>query len=337
MSTSGGGSGGSGTQRYEWNDSLRPHWVNAIEQANDMRVNQPYRRYEAERIAPINQDQASAMNNLRHVGMYGTPTSGQATEQIANTLGGNYLTGPGRNPYADANNPWRDWSADIQRNQYSGESPQFRQMVGNSLEDITNAYNQGTAADTTRMFNLSGAFGGSAHQKALANNQGALAKQLSNTTTGLYNDQFQRSAGLEESYLGRDAQNQWLDRQFGSQADENAINRGYNAFEAERGRQQGAVGNSYQDQNAMMQRYQGLMGVGDIQRGYNQDRINLDYQDWQEAQNHPARMLDYFTGILSRAQGGVAPNVTTTQNGFSASPFSQVLGAGLAGYGLLGG
>jgi hypothetical protein len=45
-------------------------------------------------------------------------------------------------------------------------------------------------------------------------------------------------------------------------------------------------------------------------------------------------MLDYLTGIMSRAQGGVSPNSSFTQSGYTASPYSQIIGAGLLGYGL---
>jgi hypothetical protein len=63
--------------------------------------------------------------------------------------------------------------------------------------------------------------------------------------------------------------------------------------------------------------------------------MNQYYNDWQTQQQYPYTQLDYLTGILSRAQGGVAPNVTTQQSGYAASPYSQILGAGLLGYGAL--
>jgi hypothetical protein len=163
------------------------------------------------------------------------------------------------------------------------------------------------------MFNLAGAFGGSAHQQAMANNENALGKQLSQYTAGMQNDQYNRSAQLAES----------------------GLNRGSQAFQNERNRQISALSPTQSEQALALQRENALMGIGDINRSFNQDQINQNYQDYQNQQNQPFTMLDYLTGIMSRAQGGVSPNSSFTQSGYTASPYSQILGAGLLGYGLM--
>jgi hypothetical protein len=260
---------------------------------------QGYQPYQYQRIADINPDQQSAMNSIRQfTDQGGTPEAMAANRQLYDTSNGSYLNA---NPYASASNP------------YSGFGSQFNTVLNNGLEDIRNQYQQGTAADTTRMFNMAGAFGGSAHQNAMANNESALAKQMGNYTAGMQNDQFNRSAGLQES----------------------ALNRGSGAFEDERNRMMGAVPGAQNTQNMFLQGANARMGVGDINRSYDQDQLNQYYNDWQAQQNYPQSQLDYYTGILSRAQGGMSPNSTTTQSGYAASPYSQVLGAGLAAYGLM--
>lgn len=297
---SGGGSGGSGTQKYEWNEQMAPHWVGALDTAKAIKES-PYNPYPYEKIAPLNETQQNALNigkNQIYAG--GLPVTQAANAQGLDTLNDQYLTGNMANPFAGASN------------QYSGFGPQFQNVLNSGLEDIGNAYKNTTAADTTRMFNLSGAFGGSAHQNAVANNQAALAKQMGNFTSGLLNDQYNRSAGLEESRLGR----------------------GSGAYEGERGRQMQAMQQGTAGQQNFFQGLQQLMGLGDIERGYTQDLYNENLQDWQEQQNYPMTMLDYYTGILGRAQGGISPNMTTTQAGYQASPFSQLLGAGLLAYGM---
>jgi hypothetical protein len=295
---SGGGSGGSGTQKYEWNEALAGPWKDVLSLASNLHGKEQ-QQYPYQRIADINGDQQSAMNSIRTLtDQGGTPEAMAANRQLYDTSNGSYLNA---NPYASASNP------------YTGFGTQFNQVLQGGLEDIGNQYKNSTAADTTRMFNMAGAFGGSAHQNAVANNEGALAKQMGQYTAGMTNDQFNRSAGLEES----------------------ALNRGASAFEGERGRMMGAVPGAQNTQNMFLQGANARMGVGDINRSYDQDQLNQYYNDWQTQQQYPYTQLDYLTGILSRAQGGVAPNVTTQQSGYAASPYSQILGAGLLGYGAL--
>lgn len=330
---SGGGSGGSGTQQYNWNDTLAPQWANAISWARgltDPTGVGAYHQYSGpdssvyggaraadgsnlfsassndptHRIANLTQDQLNAMQNIR---LYGTdPTYGVQDPNTAQnagitqelqTLSGAYLNA---DPYAGTQNP------------FMGESPEFQNVLNSGLQDITNAYNQGTSAETTRLMNLSGVLGGSAHQNAVANNQAALAKQLGTYTSGMQNDQFNRSAQLAES----------------------GLNRGSQAFQNERNRQISALAPTQNEQNLALQRENAVLGVGDSLRGYNQDLLNQAYTDSQSQQNQQFRMLDYLSGLLGRAQGGVSPNMTYTTPGYQASPFSQVIGAGLLGYGL---
>jgi hypothetical protein len=95
----------------------------------------------------------------------------------------------------------------------------------------------------------------------------------------------------------------------------------------------GAIGGGQNEQALALQRYNSLLGVGDVNRGFNQDVLNQGYNDWQAQQQHPYQMQDWLTGMFSRAQGGMSPNSTTTTSGYAASPYSQILGAGLMGYG----
>lgn len=306
----GGGGGGSGEQRYNWNSTLEPYWNQALGMGNYLTglglngaSGQQYQPYPGQRIAGLNTDQYNAMANTRNIAQAGpfnnagAMDTNAAREQARATASGEYL---GANPTT--------------RNVYAGPSSYFDSVLQTGMGDIAEKYKQGTAADTTRMFNLAGAFGGSAHQQKMANNESGLAKQLGDYSQSMLNDQYNRSAGLEESYLGRESQN----------------------FENERNRMMGALAPGQQGQQLDFQRYNQLMGIGDIQRGLSQDYLNQGYSDWQEQKNYPFQMLDYMTGLMGRAQGGVSPNMQMTQPGYSASPFSQILGAGLLGYGAFG-
>jgi hypothetical protein len=295
---SGGGSGGSGTQKYEWNDQMKQPWMDVLKNATDLH-GQAYNPYPYQRIAGMNSDQTDAMDFIRNfTDTGGMPVTQAANQQTQDTLEGNYLDS---NPYASASNP------------YSGFGSQFNTVLQGGLGDIADAYKNGTSAETTRLMNNAGVFGGSAHQNAVANNEGALAKQMGQYVAGMTNDQYNRSAGLAES----------------------GLQRGASAYEGERGRMVGSVGAGQNAQNLALQGANARMGIGDIQRGFSQDQLNQYYNDWQTQQQYPYQQLDYLSGILGRAQGGVSPNVTSTQSGYAASPYSQILGAGLLGYGMM--
>lgn len=328
-----------GTTKYEWNEQMGPLWTGALDYAgrlNDGNLN-PYQPYPGQKIADLNDDQLAAMGAIRHfTDSSGSPATIAANGQLQKTLQGDYLRGVDQNPWTQGLNPYGTMGATADRNQYAGNSPQFEDMLRTGREGITDAYRQGTSADTTRMFNLAGAFSGSAHQNAVANNEAALAKQLGSYDSQMRNDQFNRSAGLEEGFLGRDLNAQLSDLGRVSQIEENRLNRGSQAFENERGRQIGAVPGGQNEQALALQRFNARMGIGDAQRSFEQDIINQGINDFTEQRDYPMKMLEWYTGMLSRAQGGMSPNMITQQNGYSASPYSQMLGAGLGLYGLMG-
>lgn len=329
---SGGGSGGSGTQQYNWNDTLAPQWANAISWARgltDPAGAGAYHQYlgpdqsvyggaraadgsslfsassndPTHRISNLTQDQLNAMNNIRLYGLdptYGVqdPNTAQnaGIDQETKTLQGGYLNS---DPYAIATNP------------YSGNSPFFQQGLQSGLSDIADAYQRGTASDLNREATLGGVMGGSAYENAKTSNEAALAKQMGNFTSGMLNDQFNRSAQLEDS----------------------ALNRGSGAYQNERNRMISTLSPTQNEQNLALQRQNAVLGVGDAQRGYNQDLLNQAYGDYQTQQNQQFKMLDYLSGLLGRAQGGVSPNMAYTTPGYQASPLSQIIGGGLLAYG----
>jgi len=300
---SGGGSGGSGTQQYNWNPTMQPLWQSALTQAQNLSQT-PYQQYPGQRIADLNADQTNAIaTGERVLNAGGLPVTNAANSQGEDTLNDMYLTGNMMDPYANRSNP------------YSGYGPMFQQQLQGQLGDTVNAYKMGTDADTTRMFNQAGAFGGSAYQNAVGANQYALAKQLGNQTANAYQTQFNNSGQLQAQDM----------------------NRGSQAYQDERNREMQAMNQGTAAQQNFFQGIQQQMGLGDIQRGYQQDLLNQGYNDWQTQRQYPFTMEDYLTGVLGRAQGGISPNMSFQNSGYSASPYSQILGAGLLGYGALHG
>lgn len=304
-----GGGGGGGSTQYNWNDDMAQYWRSVLPQGQAL-ANTPYQAYKGgdpnALVAGMTPDQLTAQQQIRlfttdpSLGVHDPNQSlNAAQDQEKSTLQGSYLSA---DPYANHFSTYGD-----PNNQY------FQDYMKSGADDIVNAYKNGTAADTTRAFNLAGAFGGSAYNNAVGQNEAALGKTLSNYTSGMLNDQYNRSAQLQQQDFAR----------------------GSNAYQNERSRMTGMVGSAQNEQALALQRAQALMGSGDATRSYNQDILNANYNTYNQAKQYPYQQMDWLTGLLSRAQGGISPNMTTTQSGYGASPYSALLGGALMGYGLM--
>lgn len=379
-----GGSAPSGETRYNWNDDMAPRWNNALNQAlwntfsfqpnGDISGVKPFQAYAGTRFAypghygdNLNMSQGGdigeANSYVRALNRGSTSPVGAmnaARSQIERTLGGGYMDGgananpfsnltvAGNNPFVagPGSNEFIDQYSTTSRNAFAGNNPFFLDTMRSGLDEITNAYQKGTAADTTRLFNLSGAFGGRAHTNAIANNEAALGKALNNYTDSMLNRQYDRSASLEDSFLARDLQNQQQNRQTSGQWRENQLGRGFQNYygaldrgsqnwNAERGRQMQATGLGQNEQGLAFQRGQGLVDAGMRSMGFDQRNLDFLYDQNQQMQNHPYRMLDWLTGLYGRAQGGMGANTSVYQGG--SSQYAPWLGAALAGASFLGG
>lgn len=293
----GGGGGNQGTTKYEWNDDIAPVWRGVLGRAVDVSETkyQPYGGGDPNasiaQLTPLHNKAARNMEDFTDalISPHGAMNAG--TNQLEATLNGAYM---GMNPGA-------------QRNMYSGmNNPFFQDSVQQAVDPLVSNYVNSTSPELTRLMNLSGAFGGSAHTQAIANNQANLARQIGNVTSSMSNDQYNRSAGLEDTYL----------------------NRAGGAFDNERNRMMGAVGGAQAEQNNVMQRLTGLMGMGDMQRSYDQDVLNLAKENWMGQQNENAKGLEFLSSILSRAQGGMS-NISTTAPSYGVSPYSGLMAAAM--------
>jgi hypothetical protein len=354
----GGSSAPSGETRYNWNEDMGPRWnslLNTAPWAANFDMNEagnvtgikPRAQFTGERFAPMDYNQFAAGENIRSLNERSTGTieAGNAARgQISNTLGGGYLEGPGSNPYAGldvpAMNPYiggnqhMNQNTTTDRNAFAGNNPYFRDTMNTGLEDIANAYQRGTAADTKSAFTRAGVFGGSAHRDTQANNEAALGKSLSGFADSMLNQQYNRSAGLEDSFLGRDVQNQQFNKGQNASLMENQLNRGFQNFnsgidrgmqgwEGERNRMMGAVGAGQNEQGMALQRAGAQMGVGDMYQNQGQKQRDFNFDQWNQNQQHPFTMMDWLSGLYGRAQGGMAPNSQVYQSGASnAAPYA---------------
>jgi hypothetical protein len=339
----GGGSGGSQQQMGQWSPDVAPGWAQAVSwgrnlvdpsgfgaykpytgQTGDLRDNngQWFGSNPGQRIAGLTSDQlAAAGNTTTFLNQLKNPYQAvnSAIDQTTNTLNGDYLSGPNSNPYS-RNNPFAS-----KDNSFIGENPYYNQVKQRGMQDIANNYRDAIAPDLKGQMVLNGTLGGGVNDQLQQRNEMALGKSLTDYGMGMDNQNYDRSAQLQEADLGRQ----------GGLYD-SFLNRGSNNYNTERGNQMNMVGAGNGQQGLALQRAQAQMGVGDMFRGYNQDLLNQNYNDTQDQNNQQFKMLDYLTGLMSRASGGVGPSYTQTTSGYSASPYSQLLGGGLLASSLFG-
>lgn len=237
--------------------------------------------------------------------LFGDGWRNTAIEQQYQTYDPDYIKNGGQNPYAEASNPYYQGTGqtavdnpyygmnlNVGSNPYMGDNPYLEQMIKASADQMTGAYQRGTAAQTDAMFARNRAYGGSAYQEAVAANQAALAKQLADTNNQYRFQNYQQSADLAEADIARRMQAAQGDiaRNAGmfetekarqTQLGESGSQRGWQGFENAAGRQLSAQeGKASREQQMALQ------------------RMNLDFQG-QEA--HRSREAQLTQAAIDRA------------------------------------
>lgn len=245
-------------------------------------------------ISPWNQAQQTATDMQMGMALNPNPlqygAQGYAFDQ---------LTNGGVNPYA------------TQSNDYMGFSPQFDQMAGNIANKIAGAYETGTRATRDAQASRMGGYGSSAWDAQRQRDEAAFADNLGNTMNNLYNDQWNRSAQLNES----------------------GLNRATNAFTA-----------SQQNNNQILSQIPNLIGLdwnniaqmqnaGDRQYAYQQSLLDSLNNDWQNYTNFGVNQGNLFGQALRNMLGTGGSSTTIGRQG---SNYGGLLGGlGLAGLGAL--
>lgn len=189
-------------------------------------------------------------------------------------------------------------------------------MVANAQQDVTRAYQNSVVPQTLSQFNASGAFGGTAMQQAMAEDNRGLAEQLGRVSTNLRNADYDRQAQLADSYLGRQ-QSAWA---------QDMSNR------------QGALGMIPSLAQSRFSGAQALGAMGAQQQGLLQSALDADYGDFREWRDWDANNLGLLTGALSALNGGgqsesrtgANPNYRSAGTN-AASTATTLLGAWLSG------
>lgn len=352
-----GGSGGqSGETVYKWNDDMARQWagddnlLGLLPRANEV-SNRGFTPYGGQRVADLSFDQQGAGDSIRHAATAGTTLGNEGRNTAFTTARGDFLGSnpqnanrvtPGTSQYEDLANSTNPYETAF--NPYEGNNEAFLDMKRRSMRDMADMYNEGTAADTQRMFAQSGAFGGSAHQQAVQRNSDTLAKNMGDLGNRMESEQYDRSAGLRESAIGRasNLREAALGRSYGAR--ESAIDRGMQGqmfdidrlsrdYQFERGNQQNAAQMAMQGEQGIMDLYRQRMGVGDLYRDRDQRIMDVNYGDWTQGQDWDRNNINWLASLLGTAQGSTG--VTQQFGGYQGvNPVAGLLGAAALGRGM---
>ena len=269
-----------------------PYYQQLLTRATDL-SNRPYTPYTGQRTAGFSADQVTAQQMNRDTAFQNNDANNLARSRLMDTIGGEQ-----ENPYAAQ---LGNWSTDA--------NPYIDGVVNNTLADVTRAYGS-TQGNMLGQFGSGGAFGGSAHQEAMANSQNELAQNLGRTAGNL-------------RYQDYSAQQ---DRRF------NGLNAAAGYADAGRNRaQQAALGmpsfnaGTYGEVDRLNQ-------SGGEQQALWQQLLNNDYGDFMGQQNWDQSQLDVLGNALNTI-GGTYQTGGTSQTG--ANPNYQSTGQQAAGWAAL--
>ena len=324
---SGGGQSISGESRYDWNPYMANMWAGGTNEAGDVNpgllgravdtLNSPYQQYGGQRLADRTWDQTAGQDATRHLALAGATEANSARNTLNDTAQGKYLGQYDSSGNWVSANPYSGLRATPGENEYGGQNEAFLDMKRRNLQDVSRAFQEGTAADTQRMFAQSGAFGGSAHQQAVERNNDVLAKNMGDIGTRMEAEQYDRSANLRENSITRGLQSQMFD-----------IGRLNQDYQNERSLMQGAIPLGLQSEAGRLGAVGQLYGIGGDQQRHNQMGLDQEYENWANKNNWERNNVNWMANLLAQAQGGIGGQATQTQPGYGINPLAGLLAAG---------
>jgi hypothetical protein len=277
------GNKGSSSTKFEAPSYTVQPWKDYLGAAQNQ-SQQPLTPYGGQTVANMGPMTNQALQMTSDFAMGGSPERTASGQAIVGAAQGEM------NPYAALKNP------------YEGVNPYLNQMIDTSNQKILDTYKRGTEANTNSAYARSGAFGGSAYNDAVGQNQQNLAGALGSNTNALLGQNYNQSAQLAESGLGRAAQG-W---QQGIGNSLSAAGLGINQQQ--------------QDQSAIGQ----FLQSAQIPEAYQQKLLDAASNYYGQQQQAPYTQLDFLRNALQAASGGQG---TTTVTGGGQSGLLGGLGA----------
>ncbi len=275
--------------------------------------------YSGQTYAGMNNTQTNAIN-----GMSNLANSGGATGAVTGAVTG--MANNGGNNYGNISAP----TAQAAQNPYANMSnPYLAQQTQAANQQTTNAFNQ-NAMNMNAQFAGTGAFGGSAYQNAMNQQNQTLATALANNSANIYGNAYNTAAmaGNVNAELGTQANLANASNYLSAQ---NLNSSNYNTAQ---GRSLAAAGLAPSLDSSTLNQLNAAYTGGTALQTNSQNADNAAYQQWYQQAMQPYEQLGIQESGLSAALGNGAQGVSSTSQ--SASPWGAVAGLGTAGIGLMG-
>jgi hypothetical protein len=314
---SGSTSGGSSSTTTELPNYAQPLAQQIVSSGTSL-SQQPIPQYSGQTYAPTNSTQNNAiqgMSNLANSGGVGGAVSGSVA-QMANNGGNNYGNVSSQNVQA-SQNPYA-----------SMQNPALGQMLNQANTATTQAFNQ-NAMNMNAQFAGSGAFGGSAQQTAMNNNNTTLGNTLASNSANIYDNAYNTAAQAASTNATLGTQASLANQSSALQAASlNSSN-----YNTSQGRALAAAGLAPTlDSDTINQQNAAYTG-GTAQQTAAQNADNAQYQTWYQQAMAPYEQMGIASSALSGALGNGAQGVSSsTQN---ANPLGLAVGGATAGAGIL--
>lgn len=264
-----------------------PYFQQSLDQASQA-AKQPFQAYSGPTVAGFSGDQLDSFDMTRGLAQQNSVLQGVGSGYIQDTI-----SGKNANPYLG------------QTNQYAGDNTHLQGLIDSANRDITRNYTDSTLPSQLSQFSAGGAYGGSAMQQALTAGQRTLADQLSDTTTQLRSEDYNRQAQLAES----------------------ALNRNSSLYNQDQQLRQSALGFLPQLQQMGYTDVTMLGKQGALQQGLQQQAIDDDRAEFEQYRNWDANRAGLLTNALGAIRGGTSSNSSTGDN-----PNYKSAGENAAGY-----
>ncbi|MCI1046917.1 hypothetical protein [Caballeronia zhejiangensis] len=312
-----GGGGGDTTTTTQLPGYAQPEAQDIVSKTTAL-SNQAIPTYQGQTVADNNSIQTNAINgmaNLANSGGVGGQVSG-AVSNMANNGGNNYST---------FTNPTASASYDQFAN---ATNPYAQQTVNAANQQTAQAFNQ-NAMNLNSNFATSGAFGGSAYQNAMNDQNKTLANALANNSANIYSNVYNTAANAAATNATLGTQTSLANAS--SQLQTNSLNSSnYNTAQGRAITAAGLAPTLDADQSTLLSNaYTG----GTALQTQAQNQLNAQYQQWYQQAMQPYEQVGIEESGLSGALGNGAQGVSSSTQ--SANPLGLAVGGATAGAGIL--
>jgi hypothetical protein len=321
----GGGDGGGGapsdkqTSITDLPDWARPYAKGALANAAALTdINQnPYQTYGGNRIADFNPMQYQAFQgaaNMQPSGQLGTATD-LASAAGMGALGTNYQAGQ------FSGGQFGQGEADFYMNPYQQSVTDIGKREAARQSNILGTQQAGQATQA-------GAFGGSRDAIVQAERERNLGQQMGDIQAQGSNAAFQQA----QAQFNADQARRMQAQQLGEQSRQYGAGLGMQGLQTalQSAGQLGQLGSQQFQQGMDINKLQSIYGGQQQQQG--QRYLDMDYQDFQNQQNHPYKQLGFFSDMIRGLPLG--QQSTSTMYQAPGSMMGQLGGLGMGAYGL---